>query len=98
MYNEHFTENVLWLLDVRKLSRTDLHNLSGVSLATVSDITQGKGNPSMRIQEAIAKALDVALPLLLLPNRDLRYIVELLEALRKEQGSGSSDGADDEAN
>lgn len=87
MYNQNFTENVNWLLAARQWSKTELHKRAAVSLAFVSDITAGKGNPSVEVMEKICGALDVPLPLLLLPNKDLRYIVELYEALRKGHGS-----------
>ncbi|WP_081608051.1 helix-turn-helix domain-containing protein [Metapseudomonas furukawaii] len=86
MYNQNFSENVNWLLGARDWSKTELHKRASVSLAFVSDITAGKGNPSVDVMEKISGALGVPLPLLLLPNADLRYIVELLEALQKGHG------------
>lgn len=93
MYNQNFSVNVNWMLQVRGWSKSELHKRAAVSLAFVSDITTGKGNPSVDVMEKISGALGVPLPLLLLPNQDLRYIVELLEALQKGHGSaGSKDG------
>jgi transcriptional regulator with XRE-family HTH domain len=86
MYNENFSINVNWMLQVRGWSKSELHKRAAVSLAFVSDITTGKGNPSVDVMEKISGALGVPLPLLLLPNADLRYIVELLEALQKGHG------------
>lgn len=92
MYNENFSINVNWMIQLRGWSKTELHKRASVSLAFVSDITSGKGNPSVDVMEKISGALCVPLPLLLLPNRDLRYIVELLEALQKGHGiAGSKD-------
>jgi len=36
-----------------------------MSVSFMSDLTNGKANPSLKIMESIAKALDVALPALL---------------------------------
>jgi transcriptional regulator with XRE-family HTH domain len=93
MYNQNFSKNVNWMLHVRDWSKSELHKRAGVSLAFVSDITTGKGNPSVDVMERISGALCVPLPLLLLPHKDLRYIVELLEALQK--GSSGAGGEKD---
>ena len=47
------------------MTKNDLHQISGVSNSFLSDLTTGQGNPSLKVMEAIAKALDVPLPLLL---------------------------------
>jgi transcriptional regulator with XRE-family HTH domain len=39
--------------------------MSGVSISFISDLTNGKSNPSFRIMERIADALDGPLPALL---------------------------------
>jgi transcriptional regulator with XRE-family HTH domain len=39
--------------------------MSGVSISFISDLTNGKSNPSFRIMERIADALDEPLPALL---------------------------------
>lgn len=90
MYNQNFSVNVNWMLQVRGWSKSELHKRAAVSLAFVSDITTGKGNPSVDVMEKISGALGVPLPLLLLPNEHLRYIVDLLEALQKGHGSAGS--------
>lgn len=47
------------------MTKTKLSQLSGVSNSFISNMTTGKANPSLRIMEAIARALQVPLPILL---------------------------------
>ena len=65
MYNQIFFTNVLRLLDERGMTKDKLADAAGMSLSFLSDLTNGKANPSLKIMEAIAKALDVSLPALL---------------------------------
>jgi transcriptional regulator with XRE-family HTH domain len=65
LYNYIFFTNVLRLLDERHMTKHDLSERSGVSISFLSDLTTGKANPSLKVMDAIAKALDVPLPLLL---------------------------------
>ena len=65
LYNSIFFTNVLRILDEQLMTKQDLADKSGVSMSFLSDITTGKANPSLQIMEAIAKALDTPLPLLL---------------------------------
>jgi len=43
-------------------SKEQLSKMSGVSTSFISDLSNGKGNPSLRIIERIADALDKPLP------------------------------------
>lgn len=65
MYNYIFFTNVLRLLDELHMTKHELAERSGVSLSFLSDVTSGHGNPSLKVMEAVAKALEVPLPLLL---------------------------------
>lgn len=65
MYNYIFFTNVLRILDELHMTKQELSERSGVSISFLSDLTTGKGNPSLKVMEAVAKALDVPLPLLL---------------------------------
>lgn len=65
MYNQIFFTNVLRVLDELGLSKNELSDRAGMSVSFLSDLTNGKANPSLKIMESIAKALDVALPALL---------------------------------
>lgn len=65
MYNQIFFTNVLRLLDELGISKNELSDRAGMSVSFLSDLTNGKANPSLKIMESIAKALDVALPALL---------------------------------
>lgn len=65
MYNLIFFTNILRLLEERNLTKQDLSDRANISISFLSDLTNGKANPSLRIMESIANALDVALPELL---------------------------------
>ena len=65
MYNYIFFTNVLRLLDERHMTKKELSDRSGVSISFLSDLTTGKANPSLKVMQDIAKALDAPLPLLL---------------------------------
>jgi transcriptional regulator with XRE-family HTH domain len=65
LYNTTFFTNILRILDELQMTKLELSEKSGVSIAFLSNLTTGKGNPSLKIMEAIAKALEVPLPLLL---------------------------------
>ena len=65
MYNQIFVTNVLRVLDELGISKNELSDRAGMSVSFLSDLTNGKANPSLKIMESIARALDVALPALL---------------------------------
>lgn len=65
MYNQIFFTNVLRLLDEQKITKSELADQAGISVSFLSDLTNGKANPSLKIMDAIARALDSALPALL---------------------------------
>ncbi len=65
MYNQIFFTNVLNLIDQRGLSKNEFAARASMSVSFLSDLTTGKANPSLRIMESIASALEVALPALL---------------------------------
>lgn len=75
MYNFIFFTNVLRILDERGMTKKELSDRSGVSISFLSELTTGKANPSLKVMEDIAAALEVPLPLLLestdLPKADL---------------------------
>lgn len=70
MYNVIFFTNILRILEERGMTKNDLATKSGVSISFLSDLTTGKANPSLKVMESLAEALDVPLPLLL-ENSDL---------------------------
>lgn len=78
MYSYIFFTNVLRILDERGMTKHELSERSGISLSFLSDLTTGKANPSLKVMEAVAKALDTPLPLLL-ESTDLDQ--EALDAL-----------------
>ncbi len=65
MYNQIFFTNVLRLLDERGMTKNELSDAAGMSVSFLSDLTNGKANPSLKIMESIAAALDTPLPTLL---------------------------------
>lgn len=65
LYNNIFFTNVLRLLDQLHMTKRELSDRSGVSISFLSDLTTGKANPSLKIMEDIANALDTPLPVLL---------------------------------
>jgi transcriptional regulator with XRE-family HTH domain len=65
MYNIIFVENVLRMLDAEGMTKQELSGISHMSTSFMSDLTRGKANPSLRIMQNIAQALNVPLPLLL---------------------------------
>ena len=52
---------------LRRLKKKDLAENAGLSVSFVSDVTAGKGNPSLETIAAIANALEVPLVALLEP-------------------------------
>lgn len=73
MYKKIFLNNVLTALATRHMTRKDLSAKSGVSTSFLSDMVSGKSNPSLRVMEAIAQALEIPLPTLLEPT-DMVYV------------------------
>ena len=65
MYNLIFFTNILRILDERGMTRLALSEKSGISISFLSDLTNGKANPSLKVMETIANTLDVPLSLLL---------------------------------
>ncbi len=65
MYNQIFFTNVLRLLDERSMTKSELAEKAGISVSFLSDLTNGKANPSLKVMELIAEALQTALPELL---------------------------------
>lgn len=65
LYHQIFFTNVLRLLEEKNWSKEKLSDVSGVSISFISNLTNGKGNPSLRIMEQLAAALDTPLPALL---------------------------------
>ena len=47
------------------MTKSELADQAGISVSFLSDLTNGKANPSLKIMEAIADALHAALPALL---------------------------------
>lgn len=67
MYHAIFLTNVRRLLAERQLTKQALAEKAGISVSFLSDLTNGKANPSLKTMSALAQALDVPLPVLLQP-------------------------------
>ena len=65
MYIHIFYTNVLRLLEEQGMTKQDLADKADISISFLSDLTNGKANPSLKIMRNIAEALDTPLPLLL---------------------------------
>ena len=65
VYNYIFFTNVLRILGERNMTKGELAELSGVSISFLSDMTTGKGNPSLKTMERVADALETPLATLL---------------------------------
>ena len=89
MHNQIFFTNVLRILDEKGITKEQLSKISGVSMGFICDLTNGKSNPSLRIMEQIADALDVSLPGLL-EETDMDRLS--LEALTGGQLRGITEG------
>ena len=86
MYNKILLTNILRLIEELGINKKELSERSGVSTSFMSDLTHDKANPSLRIIEAIAEALETPLPMLLdssdmstadleaLTNRKLKHL------------------------
>ena len=65
VHNQIFFTNILRLLDERGMTKNELAAKADISISFLSDLTNGKANPSLKIMEAIAYALETPLPTLL---------------------------------
>ena len=65
MYNQILFTNILRLLEELGMTKNDLAHKAGISVSFLSDLTNGKANPSLKIMNAIAEALETPLPTLL---------------------------------
>jgi transcriptional regulator with XRE-family HTH domain len=78
VYNQILFTNILRLLDELDMTKNDLAIKAGISISFLSDLTNGKANPSLKVMEAIADALETSLPTLLeLTDLDKATLVEL---------------------
>lgn len=65
MYNQILFTNVLRLLEELGMTKNELALRAGISISFLSDLTNGKANPSLKVMESVAKALETPLPTLL---------------------------------
>jgi transcriptional regulator with XRE-family HTH domain len=65
VYNQILFTNVLRLLEELGMTKNELAHRAGISISFLSDLTNGKANPSLKIMESIAEALETPLPTLL---------------------------------
>jgi transcriptional regulator with XRE-family HTH domain len=77
MYSEIYLFNLLKLLKEKGYTKAQLSELSGISPSFISELTNGKANPSLAKLEKIANSLNVPLYEMLLPDninpKDLIY-------------------------
>jgi transcriptional regulator with XRE-family HTH domain len=65
LYNQILLTNILRILEELGVTKKELAERANISLSFLSDLTNDKANPSLRIMEAIADALETPLPVLL---------------------------------
>lgn len=66
-YNEIFTAHINRVLAERRLGKSDLAEMAGVSTAFMTSLTRGEGNPTIKTMQALSEGLGIPLPLLLRP-------------------------------
>ena len=78
MYNQILFTNILRLLEEQGVTKHELAIRANISDSFLSDLTNAKANPSLKVMEAIADALETPLPLLLeLTDLDKETLDEL---------------------
>lgn len=65
VYSWIFMTNVVRILDERHMTKNELAERSGISNSFLSYLTTGKANPSLKVMEVIAQAIETPLPQLL---------------------------------
>ncbi len=88
IYNTIFFTNVLRLLDKKKMTKDHLRDKAELSAGIISDVTRGRGNPSLNSMEQIADALETPLPELLETDLDDKSIELLTERKRVKLPQG----------
>jgi transcriptional regulator with XRE-family HTH domain len=68
VYNQILFTNILRLLDELGMQKQELAIRANISDSFLSDLTNGKANPSLKVMESIAEALGSSLPYLLESN------------------------------
>lgn len=82
MYHQIFLTNVLRLLEEHSMTKNELAERANISVSFLSDLTNDKGNPSLKIMEQIANALETPLPALLeLSDLERDAFAELAEGV-----------------
>lgn len=66
-YLQIFCGHIRRLQIEQKIAKQELASLGGVSGSVISDLIQGKGNPTLKTMEALAEGLGIPLPILLKP-------------------------------
>jgi len=78
VHNQIFFTNILRILDEQGMTKNELADRAGMSVSFLSDLTNGKANPSLKIMESLAEALDTPLATLLettdLSDQDLEQL------------------------
>jgi transcriptional regulator with XRE-family HTH domain len=78
VYNQILFTNILRILDEQGVTKHELAIRADISDSFLSDLTNGKANPSLKVMECIADALETPLPLLLeLTDLDKETLDEL---------------------
>lgn len=85
LYSAEVGRNIVTLRKARRITQEQLALQSDVSVSRLREIEHGIGNPSLDFLEAIAKTLEVALPVLLIYAMNDIEVLDLLHNAHKEQ-------------
>ncbi len=66
-YAEIFCANIQRIQKERKLNKLALATISGISASIITDVMQGKANPSLKTMQGFSDGLGIPLPILLKP-------------------------------
>jgi Predicted transcriptional regulators len=80
VYAEILFTNILRLLQLRGMTKQQLSEQSGVSISFLTDLTQGRANPSLETMATIATALEATLPELLELHETDRQLLDAADA------------------
>ena len=66
-YAEIFCANIQRIQKERKLNKLALATISGICASIITDVMQGKANPSLKTMQGFSDGLGIPLPILLKP-------------------------------
>ena len=91
-YTEIFCANIQRLQKERKLNKLTLATISGLSASIITDVMQGKANPSLKTMQSFSDGLGIPLPILLKPadSDEWKAIASAVQNIPTEEKPKSS--------